>query len=76
MANKTFDELFAELERKAATGDPSTSATTPGSSRRRSGSGAGGGGASGCAGAGSGAAIVAVNFSYADSRSTVSPYFA
>ncbi|TDC23751.1 phosphoribosyl-ATP diphosphatase [Streptomyces sp. 8K308] len=27
MANKTFDELFAELQQKAATGDPSTSRT-------------------------------------------------
>ncbi|ARQ71775.1 phosphoribosyl-ATP diphosphatase [Streptomyces marincola] len=27
MANKTFDELFAELAQKAATGDPSTSRT-------------------------------------------------
>ena len=27
MANKTFEELFAELQQKAATGDPSTSRT-------------------------------------------------
>ncbi|MDT0343749.1 phosphoribosyl-ATP diphosphatase [Streptomyces litchfieldiae] len=27
MANKTFDELFAELQQKAATGDPRTSRT-------------------------------------------------
>ena len=27
MANKTFDELFAELQQKAATGDPSSSRT-------------------------------------------------
>ncbi|HEV7626124.1 MAG TPA: phosphoribosyl-ATP diphosphatase [Streptomyces sp.] len=27
MANKTFEELFAELQRKAATGDPITSRT-------------------------------------------------
>lgn len=27
MANKTFDELFRELQHKAATGDPSTSRT-------------------------------------------------
>ncbi|OII67539.1 phosphoribosyl-ATP diphosphatase [Streptomyces sp. CC77] len=27
MANKTFEELFAELERKARTGDPATSRT-------------------------------------------------
>ena len=27
MANKTFEELFAELQHKAATGDPSTYST-------------------------------------------------
>ncbi|MEV6109248.1 phosphoribosyl-ATP diphosphatase [Streptomyces sp. NPDC051940] len=27
MANKTFEELFAELEKKAASGDPATSRT-------------------------------------------------
>ncbi|TDC60952.1 phosphoribosyl-ATP diphosphatase [Streptomyces hainanensis] len=27
MANKTFDELFAELQQKAAAGDPATSRT-------------------------------------------------
>jgi phosphoribosyl-ATP pyrophosphohydrolase len=27
MANKTFEELFTELQHKAATGDPSTSRT-------------------------------------------------
>ncbi|GAB2908820.1 phosphoribosyl-ATP diphosphatase [Streptomyces mayteni] len=27
MANKTFDELFAELQQKAAEGDPATSRT-------------------------------------------------
>ncbi|OEV31160.1 phosphoribosyl-ATP pyrophosphatase, partial [Streptomyces nanshensis] len=27
MANKTFEQLFAELQHKAATGDPGTSRT-------------------------------------------------